>query len=262
MVSIWSYVRYYVAEVIASTVFFVIITGNWRFLISTLVMKKNDMINRSVYFTLFVFFIAGCRLDTTPASATAVAQVTPSLAATLTALPSYTAPASLTAAAPAETAQATETSTAVNTATAAPPTPLSHIEVPGATVPAGFSIIKYADMYRPTSLTFDVNGRLFATSFDGTVHMFTDTNGDGRADLDSIFASGFNTPLGVAARTQPREILIFSTGKITVLRDVDGNGVADSRTDLVTGLPHGLHQNNNLKFGPDGWLYNGGWLYL
>ncbi|MCP5095553.1 MAG: sorbosone dehydrogenase family protein, partial [Chloroflexi bacterium] len=32
---------------------------------------------------------------------------------------------------------------------------------------------------------------------------------------------------------------------------------ADTRVDLITGLPFGLHQNDNLKFGPDGMLYMG-----
>ncbi|MEM7336924.1 MAG: PQQ-dependent sugar dehydrogenase, partial [Chloroflexota bacterium] len=128
---------------------------------------------------------------------------------------------------------------------------------PGAIVPPGFSIIKYADIYRPTSLAFDPNGRLFATSFDGTVHVFTDFDGDGRADQDDIFASGFDTPLGVFARSQPRDVLVSSNGKVTVLRDLDGNNSAESRFDLITGLPTGLHQNNNLKVGPDGWIYMG-----
>lgn len=129
--------------------------------------------------------------------------------------------------------------------------------MPGAWVPDGFSLTKYADMYRPTSLAFDANGRLFATSFDGTVHVFTDNDSDGRADQDDIFASGFSTPLGIVARSQPRDILVSSTGKITVLRDSDGNNVAETRFELVSGLPTGLHQNDNLKFGPDGWLYMG-----
>lgn len=147
-----------------------------------------------------------------------------------------------------------------NTATPSPtpiPTTAPLIELPGAIVPRGFSLIKYADLYRPTSLTFDANGRLFATSFDGTVHVFTDLDGDGRSDQDDVFASGFDIPLGVVARDQPRDILISSNGKITVLRDLDGDNSAESRFDLVTGLPTGLHQNNNLKLGPDGWLYMG-----
>lgn len=221
---------------------------------------------------LFIFLLAGCNGNEPTPTQTAVSQLTstPTIAPTIqpTDQPTTQPPDTATAV---STAIPTDTPTAQptnpptiqpsNTPTIQPtdtPTPVpAVVEIPGAIVPDGFSMVKFADMYRPTGLAFDGNGRLFATSFDGTVHLFTDDDGDGKADSDTIFASGFETPLGVVARTNPTAILISSTGKITQLRDLDGNGVADSRSDFVTGLPTGLHQNNNLKFGPDGMLYMG-----
>lgn len=115
----------------------------------------------------------------------------------------------------------------------------------------------FAEVYRPTGLAFDQNGRLLVTSFDGSVRLFTDTTGDGRADRETVFADGFNTPLGVTLRPGTSDVYISSKGHITILRDETGDERADSRIDFVTDLPTGLHQNDNLKFGPDGQLYIG-----
>jgi glucose/arabinose dehydrogenase len=44
---------------------------------------------------------------------------------------------------------------------------------------------------------------------------------------------------------------------ISVLSEDNGDGVADAERILAGDLPFGLHQNDNLMFGPDGWLYLG-----
>ena len=137
------------------------------------------------------------------------------------------------------------------------PTPESIIDVAGATVPPGFSFIKFADIYRPTGLTFDAAGRLYVTSFDGTVHILSDEDGNGRSDSDITFASGFNTALGITLRPGTEDVYVSSNGQITLLRDEDGDDLADIREVVVSGIPTGLHQNDNLKFGADGWLYMG-----
>lgn len=135
--------------------------------------------------------------------------------------------------------------------------PEAIIDVPGASVPEGFSFVKYADIFRPTALAFDANGRLYATSVDGTIHVFSDTDQNGRADEDVTFSSGFNTPLGITVHEPTGDVYVSSNTKISVLRDVDGDLVADEVANFVNDLPVGLHQNDNLKFGPDGLLYIG-----
>ncbi len=141
--------------------------------------------------------------------------------------------------------------------TATPTVPPAIVEVEGAVLPPGFSMVHFAALYRPTALAFDENGRLYATSFDGTVHVLVDTDGNGRADQDHLFFSGFNTPLGITVQSGTGIIYVSSNGKISILQDNDGDLVADQAQNLVNGLPVGRHQNNNLKFGPDGWLYMG-----
>jgi glucose/arabinose dehydrogenase len=135
--------------------------------------------------------------------------------------------------------------------------PKATVEVEGALLPPGFSMIKFADLYRPTSLAFDSDGRLYATSFDGTVHVFVDEDGDGRADEDGVFFAGFNIPLGITVQPGTNDIYVASTGKISILRDRDNDLQAEEAVNFVSGLPTGLHLTNNLKFGPDGLLYVG-----
>lgn len=151
------------------------------------------------------------------------------------------------------------TPTAASTAVPTEPvsTPEATIEGEGATVPPGFSFIKFADIYRPTSLAFAPTGQLYVTSFDGSVHILQDTDSNGRSDRNIVFAGGFSTALGITLRPGTNDVYVSSNGQITLLRDDDGDSKADTQEVVVSNLPTGLHQNDNLKFGPDGWLYMG-----
>lgn len=153
-----------------------------------------------------------------------------------------------------ETAIPKSTSTTIYT----PTIPPSIIELEGAILPAGFSLIKFAEVYRPTSFTFDLEGRLYVTSPDGNVYVFTDSNQDGHEDEKSLFAEGFKLPLGITFNQNTGDFYVSYQGGIMVLSDTDKDGRADSQKVLVNDLPSsGLHSNDNLKFGPDGWLYMG-----
>lgn len=138
-----------------------------------------------------------------------------------------------------------------------PTIPASSIELDGAEVPPGFSLIKFADLYRPTAFTFDARGRMYVTSQDGNVYILSDDNQDGRADSRFTFAVGFYILLGVAVSDTTGDVYVSHQGKITRLRDTDGNNRADNQVVFVDSLPFYLHQNDNLKFGSDGWLYMG-----
>jgi glucose/arabinose dehydrogenase len=131
------------------------------------------------------------------------------------------------------------------------------VELNGAEVQPGFSLIKFADVPRTTAFAFDTSGRLYATSQDGNVYLATDQNGDGRADEVSIFASGYVFPLGIAVHPSTGEVYVSHQGVISILSDRDKNYQADGERILAGDLPFGEHQNDNLEFGPDGLLYIG-----
>lgn len=138
-----------------------------------------------------------------------------------------------------------------------PTIPASTVELEGADVPPGFSVIKFADLYRPTGFDFDERGRLFVTSQDGNVYVLQDENQDGRADTRTTFATGYYFPLGVAVDEARGEVYVSYQGAITILKDENGDGRSDTERLLIKDLPFDKHQNDNLEFGPEGWLYIG-----
>ena len=89
-----------------------------------------------------------------------------------------------------------------------------------------------------------------------------DRDGDGKADLDTVFADGFNKlEDGIAAGVLARDgdVYFANIPNLWLLRDTDGDGKADVRKSLHYGygvryafLGHDLH---GLRFGPDGKLY-------
>ena len=115
-----------------------------------------------------------------------------------------------------------------NPPTTVPTIPASVNELDGAELQPGFSLIKYADLPRPTAFAFDAAGRLYATSQDGNVYLLSDSNQDGRADTRSIFASGYDFPLGVAVQGSTGEVYISQKGVLSVLSDGNQDGVADN----------------------------------
>lgn len=153
----------------------------------------------------------------------------------------------------------TETPTEVptETATLVPTVPPSTVELEGAELPEGFSLIKFADVPSSTAIAFDSDGRMYVTSLTGRVYVLNDEDGDGRADSQAVYSSGYNQPLGVAVHEATGDVYVSERGGIVIARDTDGDGIADIKENFVTGLPVDDHQNDNLEFGPDGWLYMG-----
>jgi len=94
------------------------------------------------------------------------------------------------------------------------------------------------------------------------VRLLEDKDGDGEADVSTVFAAGFNDPLdGLAAGVMARGGKVYFTciPNLWLLEDKDGDGVADERKSLARGfgvncayLGHDLH---GLAWGPDGKLY-------
>src|SRR5258706_2876565 len=60
--------------------------------------------------------------------------------------------------------------TPTNAPTAIPTIPAVTIELAGTELQPGFSILKFADVYRPPAFAFDAQGNLYVTSTDGNIY--------------------------------------------------------------------------------------------
>jgi putative membrane-bound dehydrogenase-like protein len=134
-------------------------------------------------------------------------------------------------------------------------------------VPDGFQIefaAKEPLVRNPCAMAFDFHGRLCVgmgpqyrspkpdTPGD-SVFLMIDEDGDGRFDSKKRFATGFNSIQSIAWRG--RDLWIANAPDLTVVRDLDGDDIADKYVRVFTdlgNLEHGLH---GLNWGPDGRLY-------
>ena len=167
-------------------------------------------------------------------------------------------PESPTAPPPSATPQPSATAPPAVTPT---PTPTLPPTVPADTVveagllPPGFSLTRYADVFRPTSLAFGPDGRLYVASANQVVYALSDADGDRRAETRVTYAANLLTPLGLL--WIGNDLYISYTGNVALVQDTNGDGLADRRVGVVTGLPNQLHQNDGLVLGADGYIYLG-----
>src|SRR4051794_27196366 len=92
------------------------------------------------------------------------------------------------------------------------------------------------------------------------VRLVEDIDGDGYADKASVYAAGFNSIQGLAYRDGT--LYVMHAPFLSAVSDADGDGAAEGRRDLLTGLglppeknPSRLHCANGVVVGHDGWLY-------
>ena len=131
----------------------------------------------------------------------------------------------------------------------------------------GFEInffVKEPHIINPASLCFDKLGRLYvgagpqyrspkADSPTDYIKILIDEDGDGEAETVKTFAEGLNCVQSMAWKGD--ELWVANAPELTVLRDTDGDDVADEYKIIYTGLNNLRHSVHGLNWGPDGWLY-------
>ena len=116
----------------------------------------------------------------------------------------------------------------------------------------------------PVAMDIDEHGRIYVvempgypldTGGSGRVKLLRDTDGDGRPDEASLFASGLRLPTGVMR--WKRGVLVTDPPDILYLEDSDGDGRADISRIVLTGfaLSNPQHNANKPLYGLDNWIY-------
>ncbi|MEL6108779.1 MAG: PVC-type heme-binding CxxCH protein [Planctomycetota bacterium] len=134
-------------------------------------------------------------------------------------------------------------------------------------VPDGFVVdvvAKEPMVSNPCVIAFDRQGRICVAQGQqwraptpetpgDRVDILLDHNGDGIADEFKTFAEGFNSIQGIAWHGD--DLWIANAPDLTVVRDNDGDDIADVYLKVYTGLGNLEHSLHGLNFGPDGKLY-------
>jgi len=140
-------------------------------------------------------------------------------------------------------------------------------------VPEGFVIREFAgppNADYPTAITAAANGDVYVSSDQngslghekdfGRIIRCRDQDGDGKADEFVHFVPKVDSPRG--GHFVGDTLYLIHPPFLSSFRDTDGDGVADERKQLLSGLGGGIehprgadHTTNGVRMGIDGWLY-------
>ena len=112
------------------------------------------------------------------------------------------------------------------------------------------------------NVRYAADGRLYAVGYDGRVHILVDSDGDGLEDRVKPYwdrKGEILTPVGMEIR--PEGVYIASRGQISLLKDADGDGIAETREIVATGWVQERHNSltrndaSGIAVDPEGNLY-------
>jgi len=129
------------------------------------------------------------------------------------------------------------------------------------------SEVDFPELMNPVALDIDARGRLWVTTtpcypqyLPGTpandkVLILEDTNKDGKADKQTVFADGLHLPIGIAV--VDGGAFVSQQPNLMFLKDTNGDDVADVRENVLHGFDSAdsHHSISAFTFGPDGALY-------
>jgi putative membrane-bound dehydrogenase-like protein len=120
----------------------------------------------------------------------------------------------------------------------------------------------------PVAIDWDLSGKLWVVEIadyplgmdgngkaGGRIRVLEDADQDGRYEKATLFAEGLNFPTGLL--TWRGGVLVTAAPEVLFLKDTDGDGKADVRDVILTGLSEGNQQlrANGLRWGLDHWIY-------
>ncbi|QDT12620.1 PVC-type heme-binding CxxCH protein [Planctomycetes bacterium K23_9] len=127
------------------------------------------------------------------------------------------------------------------------------------TLPDGYKVSLFAseqqfpNLGNPAQMRFDNKGRLWVSTLPSYPHykpgdpkpndmilIYEDTDGDGRADKETVFAQGLHMPIGF--ELAPEGVYLSQEPFLMLLKDTDGDDQADQTEYLLDGFdPHDTH---------------------
>lgn len=127
------------------------------------------------------------------------------------------------------------------------------------TVPEGYKVELFAsekefpNLANPMQLSFDDKGRLWVATMptyphykpgdalpDDKLLIYEDTDGDGKADKETVFADKLHLPIGF--EFAPEGVYVSQEPNLVLLRDTDGDDKADSMEIILGGFDtHDTH---------------------
>ena len=124
-------------------------------------------------------------------------------------------------------------------------------------VPEGFQVNVFAQgLSRPRWLTVAPNGDvLLAESYEHRIRLLRDSDGDGQAETNTLFANQLNQPLGMAISADGQFFYVANTDAVVCFPYVSGQTRIQGRSQQITELPgrgYRQHWTRNLIFSPDG----------
>jgi mono/diheme cytochrome c family protein/glucose/arabinose dehydrogenase len=148
-------------------------------------------------------------------------------------------------------------------------------------VPAGYKIelfaseAEFTDIANPVQMSFDNKGRLWVSTMPGYPHykpgdskpndkllILEDTNNDGKADKQTVFAEGLHLPLGF--ELAPEGVYVSQGTNLKLYTDTNGDDKADKVEVILSGYDdHDTHHNSHAFCAdPSGAIYSGEGVFL
>ncbi len=140
-------------------------------------------------------------------------------------------------------------------------------------LPAGYEInlfaseVDFPNLRKPVQMTFDAKGRLWVTTMpsypqylpgkpvNDMILIYEDTNGDGKADKETVFADKLHVPTGI--ELGDGGVYISQQPNIMFLKDTNGDDKADERKVILHGFDSAdsHHASHAFTWDPGGALY-------